>query len=55
MTDADKIKELRAALEWIADIADKEYERDHKLRADGARTMKRLSDKARTALSLNPE
>lgn len=51
----NRITELRAALEWIAEIADKEYERDHKLRADGARTLKRISDKARVALSLGLE
>ncbi len=46
--------ELRETLEWIAEIASKEYERDHKLRADGARTLKRIADKALVALSLNP-
>lgn len=40
---------LREALRWIADIADKQYEQDEKLRADGARTLKRLSDRARAA------
>lgn len=43
--------DLFAALEWIADIADKAYEQDEKLRSQGARTLMRISDKASSALS----
>lgn len=43
--------ELLDALRWIAKVADAEYERDHKLRADGARTLRRISDKAVVAIS----
>ncbi len=46
--------QMRAALEWIAEIADKAYADDPKLRADGARQFKRISDKARAALAENP-
>ena len=38
-------------LAWIADIADANYEQDGKLRAAGARTLKRISDKAREAIA----
>lgn len=43
--------DLFEALEWIAVIADKEYEHDEKLRAQGARTLARIADKAKAALT----
>lgn len=46
---------LRAALAWIADIADKAYEQDPKLRAEGARNLKRISDRAHAALGTTPK
>jgi hypothetical protein len=40
---------MAEALRWIAEVADKEYEGDVKLRSQGARTLIRISDKARAA------
>lgn len=42
---------LREALTWIAHIADKNYEQDTTLRSTGARTLIRISDKARSLLT----
>ena len=42
---------LAEVLEWIADIADKNYEQDDKLRSNGARVLIRISDRARAALA----
>lgn len=42
--------DLLAALEWIVEIADKNHDEDEKLRANGARTLSRISDKARAAI-----
>lgn len=38
--------DMLAALQWIVEIADKNYEQDEKLRTVGARTLKRISDRA---------
>lgn len=43
--------DMLAALQWIVEIADKNYEQDDKLRATGARTLIRISDKARAAVT----
>jgi hypothetical protein len=43
--------ELVEALEWILDIADKNLEQDNKLKAQGARTLRRIGDKAEAALA----
>jgi predicted nucleic acid-binding Zn-ribbon protein len=45
-----RIATLEGALEWVADIADKNYDADDKLRSNGARTLARISDRARAAL-----
>jgi hypothetical protein len=50
-----EIARLREALDWIAAIADMEYEHDDKLRSQGARTLIRISDRARLALSPDKE
>ena len=42
---------LREALQWIMKISDKNYEQDKDLRANGARTLIRISDRAKEALS----
>lgn len=44
---------LKEALVWIEHIANSNYEEDHTLRARGARTLKRIADRADTAL--NPD
>lgn len=41
---------LRDALVWIRQIADVNLEQDGKLRAQGARTLKRIADKCDEAL-----
>lgn len=46
-----RLREAEEALEWISEIATKNYEQDEKLRSVGARTLKRIADKARTALT----
>jgi hypothetical protein len=43
--------DMLAALQWIVEIADKNYEQDDKLRTDGARTLKRISDRARVVIA----
>ena len=47
--DPDRAR-LVEALKWIRDIADTNLEQDTKLRAQGARTLKRIADKADDAL-----
>lgn len=42
---------LVEALEWIVDIAERNYEQDDKLRAQGARTLARIAAKARDAIT----
>lgn len=44
-------EEVVTDLRWIAEIADKNYEQDEKLRSQGARTLIRISDRAGSALS----
>jgi hypothetical protein len=52
--ERDRLKsqrdELLKALQWIADIAEKQYAQDKNLRAQGARTLKRVFDRATTAI-----
>lgn len=43
--------ELLEALEWIRDIADKNFEQDTALRSRGARTLKRIAEKAGAAIA----
>jgi hypothetical protein len=43
--------ELLEALEWITDIADKNFEQDTALRSRGARTLKRIAEKAGAAIA----
>lgn len=43
--------EMAEALRWIAEIADANFEQDEKLRAQGARTLKRIGNKARALLT----
>ena len=43
--------QLVEALEWILKIADVNYEQDGKLRHQGARTLKRIAEKAEAALA----
>ena len=50
-TRSDLVTELADALEWIDKIASVNYEQDEKLRSQGARTLIRISDKAREALT----
>ena len=42
--------ELREALDWISKIALTNYEQDKELRANGARTLKRIGERADAAL-----
>lgn len=42
---------LCETLEWIRKIADVTFEQDPKLRSRGARTLKRIADKAEQALA----
>lgn len=44
------LKEMAETLRWIRGVADKEHDRDRKLRARGARTLRRISDKAEETL-----
>ena len=46
-----EIRELREALTWIRQIADSNLEQDEKLRAQGARTLKRIADHCDEALN----
>lgn len=48
---ANSYDALVSALEWIETIADDNYEQDDRLRSQGARTLKRISDKARAAMA----
>jgi hypothetical protein len=43
---------LRKTLEWIRNVANSTYENDPKLRADAARTLKRITERADTALAV---
>ena len=43
-------KELEEALRWIVQIVDKELASDDSLRARGARTLRRIGERAETAL-----
>jgi hypothetical protein len=45
-----RLEDLEAALAFIAKIARAAYEQDDKLRADSARTMKRIAEKAERLL-----
>jgi len=47
-------KKLRETLTWIERIADANFEQDESLRSKGARTLARISDKARAALEHQP-
>ena len=47
-------QQLEDALRWIFNIVDKELASDHNLRARGARTLRRIGDRAEDAL-LNHE
>ena len=40
------------ALEWISNLADKKHEEDEKLRSDGARTLRRIIERADAAIAL---
>jgi hypothetical protein len=50
MEHDQRVKELEEALAFIAKIARATYEQDDKLRADSARTMKRIAEKAERVL-----
>ena len=39
------------ALEWISNLADKKHEEDEKLRSDGARTLRRIIERADAAIA----
>lgn len=43
--------EMLADLQWIVKIANASYEGDDKLRADGARSLKRIAERARSAIA----
>ena len=43
--------ELLEALEWIKDIASKNFEQDTALRSRGARTLKRIAETAEAAIA----
>lgn len=53
MTDKEKIAKLEEALKWIYSVAVSQYEKDRKLRADAARTLKRIADRCDAALGIN--
>jgi hypothetical protein len=44
------LREMAEGLRWIKSIADKEHERDRTLRARGARTLRRIAEKAEHTL-----
>lgn len=44
------LKEMADTLRWIRRVADQEHDRDGKLRARGARTLRRIADKAEDTL-----
>lgn len=48
-------KALLEALKWIAQRANDAYEQDTKLRSRGARTLKRIAERAETALREHKE
>jgi hypothetical protein len=46
----ERVEAKDVALEWIRKIAEVEFDQDDKLRSRGARVLKRIADKAATAL-----
>lgn len=47
-------QQLEDALRWIFNIVDKELASDQTLRARGARTLRRIGDRAEDALEQRP-
>ena len=45
------LKEMADTLRWIRKVADQEHDRDRTLRARGARTLRRIADKAELTLT----
>jgi hypothetical protein len=51
-TNTAEIEKVREALEFIEKVAYSQYENDEKLRNRGARTLRRIGDRAKEALAI---